>query len=236
MSAPAGWFRVANDIGSSVKALELDHYLESLGLYFLTVGYCDRQRTDGFVPSRAFGRAIAPGCRTARLESDLVAAGLIEKTGDGYQVVDYLKWQRSRQEIEAAAEKASAAARARHSPSTTSSSASGSAQGTAERQDETDETSQRDEMEEMSESSERESGVEDHALRLINWVARTHGKVVSHEVAPIVLSTRMSHGHPFAAEAVERFTKAPAAVQKPVAFFKGIVKKMQEEGWRELRR
>jgi hypothetical protein len=110
-----GYVRIANDIGASEEALELPdgRYLSSLGLFILCLGYCDRQLTDGAIPGRALSRAIAPGieCRTEVAELERV--GLLVREPGGWRIPGYLKWQRSREQIEAASENASKAASAR---------------------------------------------------------------------------------------------------------------------------
>ena len=101
--ARTGYIVVSNDLGASDRAAELgeEHYLDCIGLYVLSIGWCDRQRTDGAIPRAAMRRFIAPGLDTDKLVAELVRAGFFEETDTGWQVHSYLAWQRSREEIEA---------------------------------------------------------------------------------------------------------------------------------------
>jgi hypothetical protein len=143
MSRPNGWIRLSNDIGASDKALELDHYLDGIGLLACILGYCDRQRTNGHIPSRALGRAIAPGCDIKPIIADLVRVGFIDRVDGGYQVHAYLDWQRSSEQITAASAKAKAAADAswdsrRTAGSDATSNAPSIAVSNADREEKTD--------------------------------------------------------------------------------------------------
>jgi len=111
----AGYVRIANDIGGSEEALALgeDAFLSAIGLFVLSLGYCDRQLTDGEIPRAAMSRAIAPGVPFADALVELERVGLLERTADGWTVPGYLKWQRSREQVEAATAAGSKAAAAR---------------------------------------------------------------------------------------------------------------------------
>lgn len=113
MKARTNFVAIANDIGASDKAIELqeDGYLAAIGLYLLSVCYCDRQRSDGYIPMNAFRRVIAPGVDSADLIDELVRVGFLEERDDGWSVSNYLEWQRSKSEIEAAIEQRRAAGR-----------------------------------------------------------------------------------------------------------------------------
>jgi hypothetical protein len=110
-----GYIRIANDIGASEEALALpdELYLPALGLFVLMLGYCDRQLTDGLIPDRAVSRAIAPGLDCDEALTGLERVGLLERNGKGWKIPGYLKWQRSRKDIEAASIAASKAAGSR---------------------------------------------------------------------------------------------------------------------------
>ena len=82
--------------------------LACIGLHWLAVSWCNRYLTDGEVPE---DRVVRLGGST-RLATDLVTAGLWERTGDGYLVHDYLDYNQSRDQIERAREQRSAAGRA----------------------------------------------------------------------------------------------------------------------------
>lgn len=102
MRARANYIAIANDIGASDKAIALPEqtFLGGIGLVVLCIAYCDRQRTDGRVPANALKRVIAPGVDTAAVIQDLLAVGWLLERDDGYEVADYLTWQRSKAEIE----------------------------------------------------------------------------------------------------------------------------------------
>ena len=106
MKAKTNFINIANDIGASDKAIELaeDTILAALGLYVLMIGYCDRQRTDGAIPTKAMKRVIAQGLEVDHILEELVRVGFIEQNPNGWMIIGYLEWQRSRSEIEAAAE------------------------------------------------------------------------------------------------------------------------------------
>ena len=132
------WVRFDNGIGNHRKALELSdkHYLAALGLLLVCVGYCDSQRTDGFIPAKAL-RRIADGDYKTPL-GELVRVGFLEEKPDGYQVHDYLDWQQSAEQIETRSEQSSKAAHARW---TAKRNAERNTDGNA---DQTDETNQID--------------------------------------------------------------------------------------------
>lgn len=106
MKARANFVVVANDLGASDKALSIEEsvYFSALGVYVLCLGYCDRQRTDGAITASAMRRVVALGQDVTAEINELVRVGFLEHTEDGYEVHDYLEWQRSREEIEAATE------------------------------------------------------------------------------------------------------------------------------------
>lgn len=65
-------------------------------LYVEAICYCSRQQSDGSIPAAALQRMGRPA--TAR---ELVAAGLFEPVGADWMVHDYLRHQRSADEIAA---------------------------------------------------------------------------------------------------------------------------------------
>jgi hypothetical protein len=74
-------------------------------LYVCGILWAQRHLTDGHVPAAMlYGLLPAPLLMGGPLEpaaDALEAAGLWERNGDGWQVHDYLEWQRSRDEVEA---------------------------------------------------------------------------------------------------------------------------------------
>lgn len=113
---PNAYIKVDSSLGSNEKFLDVEDelYLEAVGLYVLILGYCDRASTDGRVSRRAVTgvRGLAPG--RDDLVEEMRRVGLL--TGDGRLTVkDYLEWQRSRADKQAASERGREAADARWS-------------------------------------------------------------------------------------------------------------------------
>jgi len=71
--------------------------LQAMGLHAWSISYCDYVRSDGFIPAGAW--PALPGVRQALKQ--LVDAGVWEMRPDGYQLHDYLQYNRSKEQIEA---------------------------------------------------------------------------------------------------------------------------------------
>lgn len=101
MRARTNFIRIDNDLGSSRKVLELrdELALPAIGLLVLAIGYADRQRTDGAISKSAMRRGVALGLPAEELIAELVRVRFLEETSDGYEIVGYLEWQRSAEEI-----------------------------------------------------------------------------------------------------------------------------------------
>jgi hypothetical protein len=112
-----GYIKTSNDLGACERAIQLDDelFFAALGLYVLCNGYCDRQRTDGKIPRLAMLRVIAQGRPVDDLIAELVRVDMLKETPEGWEIPDYLEWQRSAAEIEARSQGARAAANKRHS-------------------------------------------------------------------------------------------------------------------------
>lgn len=137
------WVRFENNIGEHPKCLELadELYLPALGLLLVIVAWCDAHRTDGHIPAKAI-RRICPDSYDAELD-ELVRVGFLEAVPPvGYYVHDYTDWQRSREQIDAASDKARKGAdsmhRKRHATSIATSIARGTAPSYAEEDREED--------------------------------------------------------------------------------------------------
>lgn len=128
-----GWVKMDNGIGNHRKSLALseDGYLPAVGLLLLMVAYCDQQRTDGLVPGKALPRIAFGDWQTAL--DELVRVGYVSQVDAGYEVVNYLDWQQSAEQIEAYSQSQRVKALHRWNPD-------GIADGIADktRQDETD--------------------------------------------------------------------------------------------------
>jgi hypothetical protein len=154
-----GWIRFDNGIGNHRKALELSEhlYLPALGLFLVSVAYCDQQRTDGFMPAKALPRISFGDYQLAA--DELVRVGLFETVQDGYQIHDYLDWQMSREQIEAQSKRQrDKALKRHHGPTDAAGIADSGAAGNADetRQDDTDEPRQSDPIKDETTSPEVE--------------------------------------------------------------------------------
>jgi hypothetical protein len=63
---------------------------EAAWLWAVSIAYCNRQLTDGHVPAAALSTMGSFRTPPRKLAAALVAVGLFEIDGDGYQVHDYL--------------------------------------------------------------------------------------------------------------------------------------------------
>jgi hypothetical protein len=86
----------------------LEAGLAAAGLYACCTTYCGRHLTDGFVPRKAVARMLEDG-DAAPLDA-LLRVKLLRLDGNRYEVVDYLKVNRTREQVEEAKAKAKAAA------------------------------------------------------------------------------------------------------------------------------
>lgn len=96
------WLNVDDGMGEHPKAFAAGH--AALGLWLVLACYAARRLTDGFIPGPLAEREAQGDELTA-----LVAAGLVDVVEGGYQLHDYLDWNKSREKVEA--EKAAARAR-----------------------------------------------------------------------------------------------------------------------------
>jgi hypothetical protein len=85
-----GWF-------SHPKMMALG--LMGMGLHAWSISYCDANLTDGFIPEGAVPRSLA-GCSQALRV--LVETGCWQPVPGGYRLHDFLEYNRSRAEVEAA--------------------------------------------------------------------------------------------------------------------------------------
>jgi hypothetical protein len=105
------WGRADDGFWHNHKVLELDESLRKgcVALYWLALCWCNEQMTDGRVPSGAI-RVLGGD----KAESDeLVRVGLWEREGKGYQVHDFLVYNRSKDQIVADREERSRVGRLR---------------------------------------------------------------------------------------------------------------------------
>jgi hypothetical protein len=90
------WFYVDDKFWSHPKTIGIS--LSAVGVWTMAGTWCMAHLTDGYIPSDAL-RMV---CRrkTLKEEQELVIRNLWTEVGDGYQFVDWLQWQRSREYIE----------------------------------------------------------------------------------------------------------------------------------------
>lgn len=112
-----GWIRYDDGFPSHPKLLGIDRLQALAGwLHFRATCYCEQHLTDGFVPIAwvrrmdDFDEFSTDGLTLAGL---LVDAGLFDEVEGGFEVHDYLDYNRSKAEVRAAKDAASKAARSR---------------------------------------------------------------------------------------------------------------------------
>jgi hypothetical protein len=71
--------------------------LPATGLFVLALSWCGRELTDGFIPCAQIARLA--GRNVPRLVGALVAVGLWDVVDGGYQIHDFLDYNRSRTEV-----------------------------------------------------------------------------------------------------------------------------------------
>jgi hypothetical protein len=71
--------------------------LPCIGLWVLSISWCNRYLTDGVLPAERIPRLGGTKAQAERL----VEAGLFDREGDGYAIHDFLSFNRSRSAVEA---------------------------------------------------------------------------------------------------------------------------------------
>jgi hypothetical protein len=91
------WVNMDDNFHNHPKAIAAGP--EGRDLYQASLGYCSRLLTDGHIPA-AIVKHPAPGLkRPTAIAARLVKVGLWETTSNGFQIHDYLDWNRSASEI-----------------------------------------------------------------------------------------------------------------------------------------
>jgi hypothetical protein len=105
------WVRVDDHFHAhpKVAALEPELMAEVLGLHLLALSWCGDALTDGFLPKGQPARLL--GRPVDNLIVELIRVGLWERSGDGYQIHDYLDYNFSKAQVEAASRARSAGGR-----------------------------------------------------------------------------------------------------------------------------
>lgn len=106
------WFRVAVNMPRHPKVMGLGD--AAFRAWMTAMAYCAEQRTDGVISKAAMSSIVPGGQRGRRVLSELLDGGLLESLNGHYEVHDYLDWQESKEEIEAAQEAGRKRARAYH--------------------------------------------------------------------------------------------------------------------------
>ncbi len=98
---PGPWFAMANGIRNNVKLLQCN--LPARWAFVCALDYCNEFRTDGLVVNEALPLILRgiPNVENT-IPDTLVRFGLWEKCPEGYRVINYLDWQPSKEQIQAA--------------------------------------------------------------------------------------------------------------------------------------
>lgn len=90
------WFYVDDKFWSHPKTIGIS--LSAVGVWTLAGSWCASHLTDGYIPADALHMV----CRrnTSKPVQELVDRCLWTPAGDGWQFVDWLQWQKSRETIE----------------------------------------------------------------------------------------------------------------------------------------
>lgn len=97
------WIKLHDNFWENPKVLAAGE--DAALLYIQGLSYCSRNLTDGAIPTPAL-RNLTAKREAKTLARVLVREGLWVETSTGWQVHDYLKVQRSREQVEAEREKA----------------------------------------------------------------------------------------------------------------------------------
>lgn len=111
---PRNYVRIDHDLGADERMQDIkeEYFLAACGLHVLAIGYCDRKRTDGRLSRKAF-RLLAPAV-PEEVVRELVRVGVWHENPEGELTIrSYLRWQKSRAEIEQLSIQASDAASTR---------------------------------------------------------------------------------------------------------------------------
>lgn len=209
------WVRIDSNFPGHRKVLELDpaRMNGAVGLYMLALCYADDHRTDGVIPTRAM-RLITATDAWAEDAAELVRVGLWHETPDGWQIHDYLGWQRSAAEIEARSAAARDKARKRWEPgrsdtdsdadSNADSNAIGIAVGNAEQSS-------------IEQHREEQQQSEQIAAALSKW----HGSNIA---SARIAALEESHGKELVSQAAhELMLREPGSIDKPLAILGRII-------------
>jgi hypothetical protein len=102
MTAMKGWFKVSDNILGDPKLMQCSGPAQLA--FFYGLAFCSRQRTDGLIIEEALPQICQgfPQADIKLIAQTLIRFGLWKKHKKGYIVKNYLVWQSSRKQIEAA--------------------------------------------------------------------------------------------------------------------------------------
>lgn len=86
-------FRVDDGFADHPKILDLP--LDAIGAWTLAGVWCAKHLTDGYIPGSAMKRIT----RRPHVLQQLIDHGLLIPLADGYQFVDWLQYQRSKEQV-----------------------------------------------------------------------------------------------------------------------------------------
>jgi len=99
MTRRRDWVRVSNHIldDPDLDGMKQDAKQSIAGAFVAVIGYCSRERTDGRISAKKLRENAS-----LRARRELLRLGWVAEDGDGYLVPNYLQWQQSAAEAEAA--------------------------------------------------------------------------------------------------------------------------------------
>jgi hypothetical protein len=109
------WIRLDDGFISHPKTLSLPH--KSIVLHIAGLTYCATQLTDGKIPKSAIALVLAQARVSKAALNPLVALKMWREQADHYSIHDYLKYQESREAVQARRDKWAEAKRNRRAGS-----------------------------------------------------------------------------------------------------------------------
>ena len=93
------WVKVDDKLPANLKVRSVS--VQARWAYVASICYAGANRSDGFIPEASLGMVDA----TPKIGAELVTAGLWEATRGGWNIHDYLKYNRSKTAIESLSER-----------------------------------------------------------------------------------------------------------------------------------
>lgn len=92
------WVRLEDDIGDHPKLAAIDDH--AFAIYVCGLAYCNRQLTDGFIPTGIGLTLRHCGGKTKQAITALVGARLWEVVDGGWRIHDFLDYQPSKETVQ----------------------------------------------------------------------------------------------------------------------------------------